>query len=180
MATAKQLLCHVCGEVPHKYRCPTCADIRYCSARCFAAHKPGCLPSSSSSSRPGGAGAGTSSSHTHTHNNDDNDDDDALGVTFADEEEERLVRLSEDRLRRLAEDPSLLQALRDPRARKALLAVDKAGSGAARVAALDAARRSGSDGEEFTRLIDRMLVAIGVAERDAETGDVTFIGLPSA
>jgi zinc finger HIT domain-containing protein 3 len=151
-------LCAVCGEQPHKYRCPTCLA-RYCCARCFTAHKPGCeAPAQSSSSS-------SSSAPAHPEEAEEQEE----------EEEDVLARLPDARLAALASNPELRTAFRDPRVQRLFSSIDAAPGD--RAAALEAARR-GVEGQRLGALLDDMLVVAGVAERDPETGAVTFVGLP--
>lgn len=52
-------MCMICGAQPHKYKCPRCRSLRYCSAACYKVHVPACA-GMSTKKRPRAAGTGGS------------------------------------------------------------------------------------------------------------------------
>lgn len=147
MATKAQL-CTVCKAVPKKYKCPGCLA-GYCSSACFAVHKEDCKPLPQAPAP-------------------------VLQMRLTEKKavvtEEHVELLSERRLARLAEDKTLVQALADPRLQRLLLAID--GSEDPREAL---SRAKLGEGKQFQDVIDRMLIAVGVAVKN-EDGSVTFTG----
>jgi hypothetical protein len=163
-------LCAVCGEAPKNYKCPKCSIV-YCSVRCYKAHTSGCVPSlvavgaTSTTSTHRVTASSSSSSAASSSSQSYNDDS-------KEDEEDLASRLPPERLVELAANPGLRVALRDPRLRKVLADIDCA---ADRPAALAHYRRT--EGERFCTAIDDMLIAVGVAERDAASNHVTYVGL---
>lgn len=151
-------LCAVCGGVRAPYKCVGCRT-PFCSVACGAAHKPSCTPAAA----PGAPAARAAP---------------ALGGAAGgegDDEDDLRARLPRERLERLLCEPRLAAALRDPRLRRVLAAIDAAPD---RVLALDAARRA--EGEPLREFFDDVLVALGVARRvPLESGrwGVEFDGL---
>lgn len=149
---ARLLLCSVCGEAPKKYKCPTC-QFGYCCLTCFKAHKPSC-------EKPIETQQAKKSRVQFSSENEHNDI-------------ETASRVPDERLKYLAADADLRQSLRDPRLQRILKAVDSAPD---RIAALEHYKKA--EGGIFLTILDKMLLAIGAAEVDAESGQVSFVGLP--
>jgi len=98
---------------------------------------------------------------------DDNDDDD-------DDFFNSKSSLSHDSLLKLRHDVSIRSVLRDSRLQAIFRQIDKASD---RGAALSDAKKK--YGRDFTRVLDKMLVAVGAATEE-ERGIVTFVGLQSS
>ena len=167
------LLCFVCRQAPHRYRCPTCLA-RYCSAACFKAHAPSCAPPAPAQPPPPRPAVAAAAAAAGGDRDEDEEEE---------EEEEEGARVPPERLERLGADAALRAALRDSRLQAVLRAIDAAPD---RAAALAEARRV--HGAQLGALLDDMLVAVGAAERivppgagsgAAARGFVTFVGLPS-
>jgi zinc finger HIT domain-containing protein 3 len=149
MSSRRAPLCVVCGT-PKKYKCPSCMA-PYCSAPCFAAHKPVCVPSSRSSESQGAAAQ---------PNNDSRRADDLAP--------EDGVTLSEAEFRALESNIELCASLRDPALQRALRAIDSAPDRERALA--DAA----TDGR-MRDFLDAVLLAMGKAQRHP-SGLVEFTG----
>jgi len=167
-------LCQVCGLAASKYKCAGCA-LRHCSVACYQSHCPSCTfggkraqPPPAPGSGSGGSSSGSSGAPLPPPPETAQEQAD---------EDELQARLPAELLERLCADAGMAAALRDPRLRRVLAAIDQAPD---RVAALEAFKRS--EGAPFREFVDAMLVALGVAQRVALEGGgwgTEFLGLPA-
>lgn len=140
--------CCICRE-DSLFRCPSC-KLRYCSGECFKAHKAQCEAAAATASQesehdvnvrvPVAPGSGSA------------------GLEVDTEDDPYRVVLTPEQLHGLHTSPEVVQALRDTRLRKLLVAIDTAPD---REAALERARLQD---EHFRAFIDSMLGAVGYAE----------------
>ncbi|RYG43501.1 hypothetical protein EON68_00310 [archaeon] len=151
--------CVVCATPAAKYRCPACRA-RYCTPACFATHKStptACTPLAAAAAAA--ASAITQPPHAP--------------VVRARIEEESSAGLEyilpDASLMQLRSNDDVMRAVRDKRLQRLLLEIDGAPD---RAAALE--RVTAREAPHFQEFIDAMLLAAGVARREA--GMVIFEG----
>lgn len=149
--SAKAGMCAICNDQPKRYKCPICLT-PYCSASCFAGHKQSCI-------KPAAASAPAPTR------------DQQIDTLLADAKD-LGVHVPIDRLQRISTNASLVQAVRDPKLQRVLLAIDGSQDPAK---VLQHAKDT--EGPRFAQFLDELLVTMGAAER-CEGGGVQFVGLP--
>mmetsp|Transcript_30020 Transcript_30020/g.96870 ORF Transcript_30020/g.96870 Transcript_30020/m.96870 type:complete len:173 (-) Transcript_30020:74-592(-) len=147
--------CVVCEAGDAKYSCPKCREA-YCCVACCKAHKEAC-----SGKAPAKTPKRIRPPPRAERTRDEFDDDEHL---LSADLREKLDTLTYVR-RELEADSDLLDAFRS---------VDTA---PCRAAALARARTTDL---KLAAFIDRVLVDLGLCERDPTTGDVSFLGRPMA
>jgi len=167
--------CGVCGLAPHKYKCPTCRKVRYCSSKCFKAHKEAsCAPApprSAAPKRPAPAPV-----PNRRYNKRGRFGRRPQRQPEPEEGEPGFLRVEDTQLRGLLRDEKLCSALRDPKLQALIESIvtgvdPTSGAQVGRLAALEASRKGNP---KFSEFADSVLVGIGVCQRHKD-GRVEFV-----
>ncbi|KAG5176976.1 hypothetical protein JKP88DRAFT_227291 [Tribonema minus] len=191
-------ICHICNQAPSKYRCAGC-DARYCSVACFKTHKAGSTGENGTPVRPPCTGKraragddagrpaadnaapavrlqqqdGGSPQQQQPYNQQHHQHRSAVPVESvkkeAAQEEEAGWQLTDAHRAQLSGSEWLRAALRDPKLQTLILQIDGARN-------REAELRFHRTNPEFSALMDRILLEMGLLNRSAD-GNLEFVPL---